>query len=281
MVRSADLAKAGGIVQMAGQAGMLVAPALAGILVGQTGPRVPLLIDAVSYLGLVVVGLLIRTRRGTSGTEAGLLPPFRLRDDRALVVMTGAVAAVVAGVSAINVFEVFFIRDTLGASTTVYGFVMASWTVGMLIGSVVFSRVPPRWLTLPAVLALLAGSCVAIVAGSAVGAAAWLIPLWIAGGLCNGGLNVCTAVIIASRVPAAAHGRAFSATTAAVQGAGLFGMAVAGPLIDRFEPRVLVAAAGVAGVLSAVACLPSGLRSETPGALVEGGRRRSGDNVAA
>jgi len=36
-----------------------------------------------------------------------------------LVVMTGALAAVVAGISAINVLDVFFVRDTLHGSTTI------------------------------------------------------------------------------------------------------------------------------------------------------------------
>src|SRR5690349_20386757 len=53
MVRKDDLARASAITQTAGQLGMLIAPALAGILVGTTGPRVPLLLDAVSYLALV------------------------------------------------------------------------------------------------------------------------------------------------------------------------------------------------------------------------------------
>ncbi|WP_229071769.1 MFS transporter [Actinoplanes sp. DH11] len=281
MVREADLARASGIVQTAGQAGMLVAPALAGILVGWTGPRVPLLLDAASYLALVGIGLLIRTRRGAP-TGAAHLPAgrFRLRDDRTLTVMTVAVAAVVAGVSAVNVFEVFFIRETLGASTTVYGFVMASWTVGMLAGSVLFGRAPRRWITLPAVLALLGGTCAVVCVAAAVTSAGWLVPLWILGGAANGALNICTAVTIASRVPSAAHGRAFAATTAAVQGAGLAGLLLAGPLAEAFEPRVLVAGAGAAGILAALACLPL-VRSEPPAPPRTRDDREIGDNVAA
>ncbi|MFD0823656.1 MFS transporter, partial [Micromonospora zhanjiangensis] len=67
MVRPADLARASGVNQTAGSLGMLLAPALAGILVGQFGTLVPLLVDAVSYLSLVAAGLLVRTRRNTRG----------------------------------------------------------------------------------------------------------------------------------------------------------------------------------------------------------------------
>ncbi|BAL85436.1 putative MFS transporter [Actinoplanes missouriensis 431] len=281
MVSEADLPRASGIVQTASQVGMLAAPALAGILVGQAGPRVPLLLAAAAYLGLSGIGLLIRTRRGNL-TGADPLPavPFRLRDDRVLTVMTVAVAAVVAGVSAINVFEVFFIRDTLGASTTVYGFVMASWTVGMLTASLTLGRSARRWITLRTVLVLLTATCLMVLAGATVRSAGWLIPLWILGGAANGALNICTTVLIAGRVRPAAHGRAFAATTAIVQGAGLTGLLVAGPLAEGFEPRALVAGAGAAGVLAALACLPL-VRSEPPAAPPTGSGPEIRDNVAA
>ena len=64
MVRPADLPRASAISQTAGSLGALAGPALAGLLVGQFGTRVPLLLDAVSYLALVAAGLLLRTRRG-------------------------------------------------------------------------------------------------------------------------------------------------------------------------------------------------------------------------
>jgi MFS family permease len=170
--------------------------------------------------------------------------------------MIGALAAVVAGVNAINVFEVFFVRDTLGASTTMFGFVAASWTVGMLIGGAVTVKVPHRRITTSVLLTLMAGSCLVVLAGAGVGAAGWLIPLWIVGGVCNGAINVCTMVIVAGRAPGEARGRAFAAMGAAVQGAGMLGLIAAGPLVDHFNLRLLVAGAGAAGLLAALACLP-------------------------
>ena len=174
--------RASGLSQTAGNIGMLVAPALAGFLVGQTGARLPLLLDAASYLALVVAALFLRTRRKGLKAHKTELAKWRLRDDRTLTVMIGVLAATIAGVSAVNVFEVFFIRDTLGASTTVFGLVAASWTAGMLLGNVIFSRVPPRRITVTALLAVVAGSCTPMVIAAAAGGPGWLIPLWIAGG---------------------------------------------------------------------------------------------------
>jgi MFS family permease len=257
MVRPEDLPKASGLTQTAGIIGALIAPALAGILVGQTGSRLPLLLDALSYLALVVAGFAVRTRRQRARADQAQTQDqaFRVRNDRVLTVMIGSLAAVIAGVNAINVFEVFFIRETLHASTTVYGLVSASWAAGMLLGSVAFGRFPKQKITVPALLALVAGSCAPILVGSTVGGAGWLIPLWLLGGVCNGGINVFTFVIVADRAPATAHGRAFAVMTAAVQTASLLGLMVAGPLVDHFAPGVVVAAAGALGLLIALVAM--------------------------
>ena len=49
--------------------------------------------------------------------------------------MMAAFAAVIAAVTAVNVLEIFFVRDTLGGSATMYGLVAATWTLGVLIGA--------------------------------------------------------------------------------------------------------------------------------------------------
>ncbi|MGK5680327.1 MFS transporter [Actinoplanes sp. URMC 104] len=278
MARREDLAKASGLSQTAGNLGMLLAPALAGVLVGQAGTRAPLLIDAASYLALVGAALAVRTRRkGVAGVKVALVP-WRLRDDRTLAVMVGALAVVIAGVSAINVVEVFFIRDTLAASTTVFGLVAAAWTAGMLLGNAVFGRVPPHRITVPAVLAVVAGSSAPLLAGAAVTGPYWLIPLWIAGGLCNGGINVFTTVIVARRTPSGAHGRAFAALSAAVQGAGVIGLLAAGPLVEHVGPRLLMAAIGAFGLVVPLAGMPL-VRREPPSHPVRGGSPVQRDSV--
>lgn len=263
MVSGKDLAKASGLSQTAGNIGMLVAPALAGVLVGQTGARLPLLIDAASYLALVVAALALRTRRRGPVAAETRLVPWRLRDDRTLTIMIGVLASVIAGVSAIQVVEIFFVRETLGASTTVFGLIAASWTAGMLLGNVLFGRVRPHRITVPALLVVMAGSCVAVLAAAAVHGPFWLIPFWIAGGVCNGGVNVFIMVIVAGRAPAAAHGRAFAAVGAAVQGAGMIGLLAAGPLVERVDLRLLMAAIGVFGLVTTLAGLPL-VRREPP-----------------
>jgi MFS family permease len=259
MVRREDLARASGLNQTAGMTGMLIAPALAGVLVGQFGTRLPLLLDAATYLSLVAAGLLLRTRRGVLAAPSERIT-WHLRSDRLLTTMVVAVAAVIGGVGAINVIEVFFIRGELHASTTVFGLVSGSWTAGSLIGALLFGRLARGLMDsgrlVWGVLLCLAACCAAVLSGAAAWTALLLIPLWLVGGTFNGGLNVLTAVIMAQRVPAEARGRAFAVNGSAVQGANMAGLLLGGLLVDRFDPRTLVAAAGIAGLLAVVACIP-------------------------
>ncbi|MET8834808.1 MFS transporter [Micromonospora sp. NPDC004540] len=263
MVRAEDLPRAGALNQTAGTLGALAGPALAGLLVGQFGTRVPLLVDAVSYLALVAAGLLIRTRRGgrrSTAPAAGAAAPapaWRLRRDPLLVVMVGSLAAVIAAVGAINVIEVFFIRETLHSSTTVYGLVTGAWPLGIVLGGWLFARLARRLTDdgalLGAGLVLLGGCCLAVLASAAVPSAWLLVPIWLVGGVGNGGDNVFNNLLLARRVPESARGRAFAVFGAAAQGAGMAGYLIGGLLLEVAAPRPLVAGCGVAGVLVVVA----------------------------
>jgi MFS family permease len=66
MVPADGLPKAMALSQTAGSLGMMLAPALGGLLMGRFGLRVPLLADAGSYLAIAAAGRLIRTRRGAT-----------------------------------------------------------------------------------------------------------------------------------------------------------------------------------------------------------------------
>jgi MFS family permease len=256
MVSRDDLPRASALSQTASSLGGLAAPVLAGVLVGQFGARVPLLIDAVTYLALVAAGLLIRARRGAghrhavTGERAGA--DFRYWRDPILACLTIAISGVILGVGAINVVAVFFLRETLHASTTAYGLVEALWAVGLLGGSWAVARLVRRMrddgALVHGLLVALGGTCLAIAVMAAVPSLLWLVPLYLIGGACNGGINVLQNVLVARRVPAEAHGRAFAVLVGWVQGAGMAGYAMAGLQLELFSPRTLVFALGVSGL---------------------------------
>ncbi|MGC5017213.1 MFS transporter [Micromonospora sp. DT47] len=290
MVRADDLPRASALNQTAGTLGALAGPAVAGVLVGEFGARLPLLVDAGSYLALVAAGLLIRTRRGGRRAEpaatgdAAAVTTWRLRRDPLLVAMVATLAGVIGAVGAINVVEVFFIRETLGSSTTVYGLVTGAWTLGILVGGWLFARLVRRLTDdgalLGAGLALLGGCCLMVLVSAAVPSALLLVPIWLLGGVCNGGDNVFNNVLLARRVPEAARGRAFAVFGAAVQGAAMAGFVVGGLLLAVADPRPLVAGCGVAGLL-VVAVFAVPVRRAIRAERAVGAKPTSGSAVGA
>ncbi|WP_430499533.1 MFS transporter [Micromonospora trifolii] len=295
MVRPADLPRASAISQTAVSLGALGGPVLAGLLVGQFGTRVPLLLDAATYLALVVAGLLLRTRRGgrrpaasqaavsseaaaseaaaseasaasspaVSGgvpTPGGTEISWRLRRDPLMLVMVVSTAVVIAAIGGINVIEVFFIRETLGGSATTYGLVSAAWMAGMLPGTWLAVRLARRLdddgALVRGVLATLAVCSLMVLLAASVPAAGVLVPLWLVGGAANGGENVFANLLTARRVPEAMRARAYASYGAAVQGGSMAGFLIGGALLAAVPPRPLIAGAGVVGLLVVLVFVP-------------------------
>ncbi|SCE82512.1 MFS transporter [Micromonospora mirobrigensis] len=266
MVRRADLPRASAIQQTAVSVGALGGPVLAGLLVGQFGTRVPLLLDAASYLALVAAGLLLRTRRGgrrtvaATVTAAGAAPAWRLRRDPLMLAMVVITATVITAIGGINVIEVFFIRETLDSSTTMYGLVGAAWMAGMLPGSWLAARLAGRLTAdgalVHGVLTTLGGCALMVVCAAFVPTAGYLVPLWLIGGAANGGDNVFANVLTARRVPEAARGRAYAVNGAAVQGGSMAGRLIGGALLAVLPPRPVIAGLGVAGLLVVALFVP-------------------------
>ncbi|MGW5579830.1 MFS transporter [Micromonospora chokoriensis] len=284
MVRPADLPRASAISQNAVSIGALGGPVLAGLLVGQFGTRVPLLLDAVTYLALVVAGLLLRTRRGGQrpataapgpargedhrGTDLG----WRLRRDPLMLVMVVSTAVVIAAIGGINVIEVFFIRETLDGSATTYGLVGAAWMAGMLPGSWLAARLARRFdddaALIRGVLASLAVCSLLVLLAAGVPTAGLLVPLWLVAGAANGGENVFANLLTTRRVPEAMRGRAYASYGAAVQGGSMAGYLIGGVLLTVVSPRPLIAGAGLAGLLVVLAFVPvvaRAVRRPSPG----------------
>ncbi|WP_036411906.1 MFS transporter [Micromonospora parva] len=293
MVRPADLPRASAISQTAVSLGALGGPVLAGLLVGQFGTRVPLLLDAATYLALVVAGLLLRTRRGgrrsaasqtaaaasseaaaassqaISGSQAasgGVTTPggteigWQLRRDPLMLVMVVSTAVVIAAIGGINVIEVFFIRETLEGSATTYGLVSAAWMAGMLPGTWLAVRLARRLdddgALVRGVLATLAVCSLMVLLAATVPAAGVLVPLWLVGGAANGGDNVFANLLTARRVPEAMRARAYASYGAAVQGGSMAGFLIGGALLAVVPPRPLIAGAGVLGLLVVLGFVP-------------------------
>jgi MFS family permease len=258
MVRRADVVRAGALGQTATAVGSLVAPALAGVLTGAFGLRVPLFVDAASYLAIAAAGLLIRTRRGGAslagpaapGAPAQPAPAWRLRADPLLFTMLVTAAAVVAAVCAINVADVFLVRGVLHSSAAMYGLLSAVWTGSTILGSAALSRRNRGDASLSvAMLGAFAITSAAVLASATVPSLVWLVPIFIVGGAGNGMLNVAAGGLLARRTPPSMRGRAFATFGAVVNASNAVGFVLGGVLLGALSVRLTVGVAGLFGLL--------------------------------
>jgi len=237
-------------------AGAAAGPAAAGLLVAGAGVQTALLADAASF---ALVAILILTApdipdvRGEDGEwmarlREGLAYIRQLPQLRLLI----AAQAVALGFFTIVIpIEVVFAKETLGAGAAGYGYLLASWGAGMLVGSFLFAALPrvslPR-LLLVSTLAI--GAAYLLIAASptlALACAASAI-----GGAGNGvqWVGVMTAVQQLAQMPYQA--RVISVLESLAKGAPAVGFLVGGAVTSVFNPRVAYALAGM-GVLAVLA----------------------------
>lgn len=256
-----DLPRTSGISQTANQIGAIAGPAIAGFAQGTVGTAVTMKFAAVAFGATIVAGLLFRTRRGGAASAAhqDAAEGGKVRMDSLLRTLTIAFAVVIGAVGAVNVVDVFFVKDTLGASSSAYGLITSMWTVGMIAGTWIVARTLKRaddGRIAVQSMATLAGTCTMVVVTSTVTAVWPMIGLFLIGGMINGAINVQVFTLFGRRVPAHARGRISARLQGSVQGAALLGYAAGGAALEGWTPRTVLASAGVAGVVAVAAVFP-------------------------
>ncbi|HWV88229.1 MAG TPA: MFS transporter [Capillimicrobium sp.] len=257
-VAGADLARANGIMEAARYAGFAAGPAVAGAIVALGGPRLALLVNAGTFLAVAAAAAALRTRRPP---EASAAAP-RARDgavhlwrDPPLRIALGANVVALLVLSGAITIEVFYVKDVLGAGDAVYGAIVAVWMAAMVAGAAGLApRLPQRHAAALALVALGVQG-----AGMAAQTAWAIVPAAFAGyaigGLGHGVKNTLLRLLLAQRVPAALHGRAFAAYNAARNGAELAALAGGGALVAGIGPRAALLLVGLAPVAAALAGL--------------------------
>jgi len=191
---SGELRAGNAILNVAFTGGAAVGPALAGLAVAGFGVQSALLLDAVSFY--VVAWILF-----TAGSMPHAEPePGRMRERvraglsyirRRVILRRILIAQGLAFVffAAVLPVEVIYVKETLGSNDTGYGLMLASWGVGMVVGSLLFARL--RQASLPylllfstlavgagylglAVAPTLAVACLASVVGGAGNGIQWV-----------------------------------------------------------------------------------------------------------
>jgi MFS family permease len=242
----------------------IVAPALSGVLVGQFGARVPLLVDAVAYLVVTGVALSIATRRAVKAAAPGAKARGGLaivRADHFLSSLFVLLALFVLLGCMVNVVDVFLVRATLHASTTWYGIVGAGFAVAMLIGALSAGRLRGiSTLTRGFVAACLLLS-LGLVAVGAAPTVAWVLPGIALVGSMNGVLNVALGALVMGRTNPDERGRVGALLTGTASGMQILAFAAGGALASVLAPRTVFIAAGLLGVLVPLLLGPGLIRS--------------------
>lgn len=253
IVEADELPKAVGLSQAATTLAGIFAPALGGLLAGLYGVRVPLLVDAASFLAVLAAAVLLHARRTVTAPAAGQKQRGGLsivRGDNLLRPLFVLLALFVLIGSMVNVVEVFLVRQTLHASTTWYGIAGASFAVGMLAGALAGGRIAGvRDLARGFV-----GSAVVLSVGLAglalVPAIGWVLPVAFVTGAGNGVLNVTLASMVMGRTQPGERGRVGALLGGVANGTQLVAFAAGGVLAAHLSPRTVFALAGGLGLLA-------------------------------
>jgi MFS family permease len=248
-------------VETARSLGAAAGPLLGGLLAAAGGTRLPLLVDAVTFVAIAGAAAAL-TLRPAAAVSAVAAPLGRARDGIVFLARDTLLRLVLAVAFASLLFmtasvpaEVFFAKDVLEVGDAGFGAMWTCWFLGMTLGGLfVARRVPAGALALVALVAI-------VVQSVGVGAPTlWLsfpfaLALYLIGGSAHGTKNVLVRTLMHVRVPASLHGRAFAAYNGLRNGAEMVALALGGLLIawigarwTLFVAGAVPAAAGILGL---------------------------------
>ena len=251
-----EVCRAIAVSQAGTAAATVAAPALAGLLVGTVGVASALLVNAATFVVLVVMARAVRVVRrpepgaGGDSAWAGLA---LIRADALFSALLGGILVILLVIQVVSVVDVFLVRDVFGAGPTTYGLVTGVLAGAGLLGALVAGRaVTVRaqawgivgWLVVISVLTTLAGVAPTLV---------WLAAAFGGIGLGFGALNVYVGSFTVARTSDAVRGRAFAAVAGATQLASVVGLGLAAALGSVLDPRPAFVGSGAAGVLACLA----------------------------
>lgn len=226
--------------------------AVGGLVAGTAGIAVALAIDAVSFL--LISLLLALTPNLPRAVETPKPLRAKLREGFGFVARRPLVRVLLVGEGiAIVLFtivvpiEVFYARDTLGATEAGFGLLLASWGAGMVVGSLIFIVAKRLSLTLLVLCSTtMIGAAYLGMAGAETLAAA--CALSVLGGTGNGIQWVSVVTALQEATPVALQARVMSMLESVNRAAPAVGFLAGGLLVTSFSPRAAFATAGI-GVL--------------------------------
>jgi MFS family permease len=273
------------VLNVAFTVGSAGGPALGGLIVATSGPATALAADAVSFLVVAVMLFAARQlpRPERDEEESGWRERLRLGLSYvgrrpALVRLLGAQALAFVFFSLVIPIEVVFAKETLDAGDAGYGALLASWGIGMVLGSAVFAAM--RQVALPALLFVATLAIGVAYLATAVSPTLFLACVAsVVGGTGNGVQWIALVTAVQELTRANYQARVLSLLEAIASAMPGVGFLLGGTIATIFEPRASYAVAG-AGVLVVLALAARVLRRVEWTPELEQSERRAATSVA-
>lgn len=250
-----NLGKVISLQQGLGAIAMPLGAAIGPVLLGAFGADAAIALDAASFAVLAGAVLLIRTRREvhpSAGQPRGIRLDL-LRRDRQLWLLVLGLAPALLVLVAVNVLDVFLVRDNLGVAASWYGLSAVAWGVGAVAGSVLAGSIRTderRIRGSMASLVVIAGLCIAT--GLAPNFVVYLA-CGVGIGVTNAVVNACFGTLLMTRTAEADRGKISATVNGIFQAASLVGLPLGGLLGAVLGTRVAISSAGMATGLLVVA----------------------------
>jgi MFS family permease len=253
------LLREGNAIVNVGFAGATAAgPALGGIVVAGLGVSQALLFDAASF---AFIAALLALARGLPASQPDPEPLLeRVRAGIGFVWRDAYLRTLVAGQAAAFVFfttvlpiEVVYAHESLGTDDRGFGLLLASWGLGIFVGSLVFAGLRRRQLGLIAASTALVG--LAYLGMAAAGTLAVACALAVVGGIGNGVQWVALITAVQEATRADLQARVVGLVESAGAAMPGIGFLLGGAIAALAGPRAafVVAGAGVLAVLAVAA----------------------------
>jgi MFS family permease len=261
------LMSANALMQIAFMGSRIIGPGAAGAIVATLGPRVCYALDVLSFvlsaalIGSVAIRRAPTTAAATTQSSSSRIHQIWLDMRQGVVFIVHhpaiifVVLAMAAGLFTIGCFGpliAIYVRDNLGASARLFGFISGMVGVGLLVGTQIIRKIAARVSDDVMVLSGLGGIGVgALILGGVPNAAAAMVATF-AIGFAFAAIMVPAQTLLQRETPPDMIGRVSSTNISIALCAQIFGLVLSGYLADLLGVRlVFVVCAGIAAVMAA------------------------------
>jgi len=253
-----DLPNAIALTSLMANSGRLVGPAIAGILIGVLSEAHCFLINALSYIAVVISFLMIRSRPQPraavrtpmlTGLREGFSYAWHTLPIRALLLVLAVMAFVATPYAALMPVMV---REAFGGNAEDMGFLMGASGLGAICGTLYLaSRANARGLVRLIIIAGLAAGA-ALVLFANMPSTLYALPLLVIIGAGILITSVSVNTILQTIVDDDKRGRVMSLYTVSFLGIAPFGALAAGAVADIVGPRATITVGGLCCVAAAL-----------------------------